>query len=303
MKCPLCEGNSIFYHHFQQNSYSFRVRRCVECDILFQEKINDSHRHLYQEAYYQADTKDIQNKKNESYSYYDERSIGQAAASVWKARVKNIRKYIKQGNFLDVGCAFGGLLSEASRHFQAVGIDISDYAVQEGNKWCKRENKNIYGIFQADLLQLPQDKIFTKNNFQVITMVEVAEHLSQPRRSLEAAYQLLSPGGLLLIQTANFEGWQAKKAGVNYHYFLPGHLIYYTATSLKKTLQEIGFRNFFEFMPADFSVLPKLVKSRASFKKITDYLKWLPIIWYHFKSKLSYKGFPLTSSYVLYAFK
>ena len=299
MKCPLCDGDSIFYHDFQQNPYRFKVRRCVECDILFQEEINEPHQHLYQEEYYKNSKTD--KKNSEIYRYHDERNVSQAASSVWKARVKNIRKYVQEGNFLDVGCAFGGLLNEASRYFQTVGIDISEYAVKEGKEWCR--DKDIYGIFQASLVELPKDKIFTEGNFQVITMVEVAEHLSQPRESLEAAYRLLSPGGLLLIQTANFEGWQAKKAGVNYHYFLPGHLIYYTAASLRKTLQEIGFKNFREFVPVDFSVFPKLVKSRASFAKISDYVKWLRIIGYHFKSKFRYKGSPLTSSYVLYAFK
>ncbi len=292
MKCPLCSGISVFYHHFLQNSHSFKVQRCKNCQSLFQEDIDDNINALYSKAYYH---------KEQEYSYQDERIIAKAASAVWRARVKNIRKYIQIGKFLDVGCAFGGFLREVSKYFQAVGLDVSNYAVQEGKKWCS--NKNIYGIFQGDLLNLPHDKIFYHKNFNVISMIEVAEHLSKPRENFKVAFELLSPGGMLIIQTANFEGWQAKKAGFNYHYFLPGHLMYYTASGLKQSLKNIGFKYFYEFIPVDFGILPKLIKSRASFQNYKDYLSWLYIISYHFISKLYFKGYPLTSSYVLYAFK
>ena len=301
MNCPLCAHSSVLYHEFVVSGICFKVRKCTLCSTLFQENLTDKKGYLYNQEYYTLET---------GYHYYDERKIFGVASSVWNARVRNIRKFILGGNFLDVGCAFGGLLHSASEFFCAVGLDVSVYAVEEAKKWNNKNpttkntpGKAIYDFFQGELLKLPKDSVFCESNFQVITMVEVAEHFSQPRESFEVAFKLLSEGGLLLIQTANFDGWQARVRGKRYHYFLPGHLVYYNAKSLKKTLREIGFRKFIEYMPVDFGLLPKLIKSQASFQSILEYFKWLKIIYYHYSSKICFRGHPLTSSYVLYAFK
>ncbi len=292
MKCPLCGGNSTYYHSFSQDDVSFNLQRCNICASLFQEDLNGDFTSFYQKGYYRGD---------QAYHYHDERDIAKYASAVWRARIKNIRKYIKKGKILDVGCAFGGFLQEASRYFESVGLDVSSYAVQEGKKW--RSKKSSYKIFQGDLLNLPNDVTFRPESFDIISMVEVAEHLSSPHDNFKVAFELLSRGGLFLIQTANFNGWQAKRAGVHYHYFLPGHLVYYTSNGLKNCLKKIGFRNFHEFIPVDFGVLPKLIKSRGYFKTYINYLSWFRIIGYHFLSKIYFRGHPLTSSYVLYAFK
>ena len=292
MKCPLCNGNSTFYHNFLRGDVSFKVRRCSICSSLFQENLNRDFSTLYQKGYY---------SKAQAYSYYDERDIAPYTSAVWRARIKSIQKYIKKGKMLDVGCAFGGFLREASRHFESVGLDVSSYAVQEGQQW--NFETSSHKIFQGDLLNLPDNSIFQAESFDVISMIEVAEHLNAPHDNFKVAFELLSLGGLLLIQTANFNGWQAKRAGVHYHYFLPGHLVYYTSNGLKNCLKNVGFKSFHEFIPVDFGVLPKLIKSRGSFKNYIDYLSWFRIIGYHFLSKVYFQGHPLTSSYVLYAFK
>ena len=301
MNCPLCSHSSVFYHKFFISGISFKVRECTHCATLFQENLDDNRDHLYGQDYYTSET---------GYHYYDERKVFKAAKEVWNARIRNIRKFIPEGNFLDVGCVFGGFLRSASGFFCATGLDISTYAVQEAKKWNKQradrqgsQRRFLYGIFKGDLLKLPEDSIFCRSNFQVITMIEVAEHFSRPRENFETAFKLLSEGGLLLVQTANFDGWQARCQGKQYHYFLPGHLVYYNAGSLKKVLKEIGFQKFIEYIPVDFGLLPKLIKSRASFRSMLDYFRWFKIFYYHYISKIRFKGHPLTSSYVLYAFK
>ena len=299
MNCPLCGKDSMPYNKFSMSNISFSVRKCLLCEAMFQADLHKNRDYLYNQEYYTSEA---------GYYYYDERKNFLAAKAVWDARIKNIRKFIPRGNFLDVGCSFGGLLHSASQFFSSVGLDVSDYAVKEAEKFKGSISKDILQkpapeIFKGDLLKLPHRSIFRDSNFQVITMIEVAEHLSKPRENFEMAFKLLSKGGLLLIQTANFNGWQAKLQGKKYHYFLPGHLIYYNSDNLKRALKEIGFKKFIEYVPADFGLLPKLVKSRASFHSILDYRRWLRIALYHYISKIRFKGHPLTSSYVLYAFK
>ncbi len=114
---------------------------------------------------------------------------------------------------------------------------------------------------------------------------------------------MLESGGVAVIQTADMEAWQSLNAGEKYHYYLPGHLSYFSEKNLTGLLLRTGFRKVKVFRPVDFPLYSKLLKSRGSFKKITDYRKWIQISLYHFMGHFKRKGKPLTSSMVIYAFK
>lgn len=138
--------------------------------------------------------------------------------------MRNIQKYVSSGNFLDIGSSFGGFLESAREEgFQVQGVEISEYA-------SRYANENGIPTFQGSLL----DAIFPNDHFSVITMVEVIEHIEEPNHFFKELTRILKPGGLLLLQTANFDGWQAKSEGSNYHYYMPGHVYYYSDTILKK---------------------------------------------------------------------
>jgi 2-polyprenyl-3-methyl-5-hydroxy-6-metoxy-1,4-benzoquinol methylase len=239
---------------------------------------------FYDEDYYTG--------KNE-YSYTDEREIRKAAKFVFDKRIKNIRKYVKSGNFLDIGTSFGGLMQSASAFFKVYGIEISKYSGK------------IAADYSAGTVHIGtiENHPFEENFFSVITMIELIEHLKNPKEVIEACYKLLQPTGLLVVQTANMEGLQAKKLKSAYNYFLPGHLSYFSKRNLIKLLKEVGFDYIKVYHPVEFGLLPKIRKSMASFKKFTDYFYIIKIIWYHAKSKLAIGNFCLTSSMVLYAVK
>lgn len=240
---------------------------------------------FYTDSYYSGSS---------SFSYIDERKQEKAAGYVWNARLDTIRKYVTSGNFLDVGCSFGGFLSCAEKKgFIPYGIELSEYS---GKYAGERFGKNIHiGTLESNS--------FSKSFFSVITMVELIEHLEDPAAALKKCYDLLKPGGMLLIQTADMNGRQAIDAGPEYHYFLPGHLSYFTAESLEKTAREAGFSRCKFFRPVDFGLLPKLRKSRYNFKKFFDYINWFKIAGYHLRGKFTKNGHPVTSSMVMYAFK
>jgi len=53
---------------------------------------------------------------------------------LWRRWVKIIHKYKEAGKLLDVGCGPGFFLAYAERHYDAHGIDISEYAVREAKQ-------------------------------------------------------------------------------------------------------------------------------------------------------------------------
>lgn len=285
--CPLCHSDRIVQHYTIMRCHPpFRTDRCMSCNFIFMnprltEAATGS---LYREGYYRGDA---------DYSYYDERDAERYSRYVWNSRVKRIRSFIRNGNLLDIGCAFGGFLKAASQHYNPFGIEISDYA----GGFAKREfGENIH-------IGTIEDHPFAEESFSAITMIEVLEHLPDPAASIRECFNLLREGGLIVIQTANMNGIQARLFNDRYAYFLPGHVSYFTKDNLRALLEKTGFREIRVFHPVEFGLLPKLLKSRYGFRSLLDYRKWLRIAAYHYLSKIRYKSFALTSAMVVYARK
>lgn len=227
------------------------------------------------------------------YSYYDERKAEKFSNYVWDSRLRALRKYVKSGNFLDIGCAFGGLLKRASKYFTPYGVDLSEYSGKHA--------KELFGdnIHIGSLNSHPFDYDF----FSVVTMIELIEHVADPVSLIKESYKLLKENGLLLLQTANMNAMQAKLLKDKYAMYMPGHLSYFTTRNLTDLLRQAGFRKIKVYYPVEFGLLPKLLKSRYRFKSAFDYIRWLRISYYHCISKIRFGNFAATSSMVVYAFK
>lgn len=285
--CPLCNSGSISPHYFiDKYKIKFNTDKCNDCGFIFMNpSINDKTiESLYSKDYFEG---------NADYSYIDEREIKKFSNYVWNKRIKVIKKYIGNGNFLDIGCSFGGLLEAASKFYTPYGIEKSRYAYTHASALF---DKNIHN-------GTIEDHPFEEKFFSAITMIELIEHLRNPIFAIEECYRLLKDKGVLIIQTANMDGRQAKKLGKDYEYFMPGHISYFSVKNLKEALLNTGFTKVKVFYPVEFGLLPKLKKSRGSFKTLKDYKTWLRISSYHIKSKIHFKNFAMTSSMVIYAFK
>jgi 2-polyprenyl-3-methyl-5-hydroxy-6-metoxy-1,4-benzoquinol methylase len=285
--CPLCGSGEIVQHYIiERYTPPFKTDRCMNCGFIFMNpRFNEAiMTSLYGEGYYRGGA---------DYTYYDERDAERYSRHVWNSRIKKIRSFIDNGNLLDIGCAFGGFLKAASPYYNPFGIEISDYA--------GRHAQSEFGekIHAGSL----EDHPFQSEFFSIITMIEVLEHLPDPVVSITECFNLLKRGGLLVIQTANMNGLQARLLKDSYAYFMPGHFSYFTKDNLKILLEKTGFREIRVFHPVEFGLLPKLLKSRYGFRSVKDYRKWLRIAAYHYLSKIRYRSFALTSSMVFYALK
>jgi 2-polyprenyl-3-methyl-5-hydroxy-6-metoxy-1,4-benzoquinol methylase len=286
-ECPLCKSG-LLNNKFNISRFNppFKIDECTECGFIFMNPQYNSKyiSEMYCENYYTGKAE---------YSYYDERDAEKYSKYVWKNRLKKIRQYSKDGNFLDIGCAFGGFLKTASEFFVPYGIEFSEYSAKQARMVF---GKNIHA---GTIGNHP----FNADFFSVITMIELIEHLSDPVSAVKECYKLLRKNGLLLIQTANMDGMQARILKDMYGYFLPGHLSYFTKRNLTKLLRQAGFEKIKVFYPVEFGLMPKLLKSRYNFCSVLDYYKWIRISYYHFISKIRFGNFAATSSMVVYAFK
>ncbi len=101
---------------------------------------------------------------------------------------------------LDVGCG-GGILSEGMARMGArvTGIDLSDKALQVARLHLLESGNQVdYRKIEVETLaeEMPQ-------SFDVVTCLEMLEHVPDPQSVISACKRLVKPGGWVFFSTLN----------------------------------------------------------------------------------------------------
>ncbi len=106
-------------------------------------------------------------------------------------------KVVSGLRLLDVGCG-GGILAEAMAERGAIvmGIDPEISVIN-----VAKEHANFNNIAVNYACSAIED--LTENHFEVITCLEMLEHVANPELIIANAKRLLAPGGYLFLSTIN----------------------------------------------------------------------------------------------------
>ena len=167
---------------------------------------------------------------------------------------------------LDVGC-YIGVFVEIAREagWQAVGLEPSAWGVAEARK---RGLEVIEGtLAEADL---------PAASFDVVTLWDVIEHLTDPLGELRQAHRVLKPGGLIVIHTMDIESLFAKLMGPKWPWLMEMHLYFFSHGTLKQMLATAGFELIRSEAQGRYLRLGYLItRVRPYSQKIAGALEWL----------------------------
>jgi len=117
-----------------------------------------------------------------------------------KRTIKILKNYKNSDAvLLDVGCSTGLTLGFIAKEFKnVIGYDIDKKAIEVAKKRFER-----MGV-KAKFILGDGEKIPLKNNsVDIVTSIEVFEHMNEPLKMLAEIHRVLKPDGILHITTAN----------------------------------------------------------------------------------------------------
>ncbi|MFI5346122.1 MAG: class I SAM-dependent methyltransferase [Elusimicrobiota bacterium] len=138
----------------------------------------------------------------------------------------------RRGLLLDIGCAAGHFLKLArERGYDVEGLEVDERFVKIA------QDGGLTGVRQGIL-----DEDFTRKNdgrYDIVSMIEVLEHVDDPLGFLRLAGRLLKPGGHLLIAVP--DNRRPTPFGRDLWDYPPHHLTRWVPSALKLALEKSGF--------------------------------------------------------------
>ncbi len=219
--CPLCR--STLGHVIQLNEF-FRVLQCVSCKLgLLDPQPNPQEvTHLYQDGNYYAET---------GPGYTDYSGQEKTLRLTFRKLIARVTNHLEKTNsVLEIGCGFGFFLDEIKDLFtEVVGTEMDPNAVQHARELGIQVNNSSLENFE------------TSQNWDLVAMIQVIEHIVDPEEAIIKMKRLLSPNGSLLLVTPDFDSplrHLLKKKWPSYK--IPEHLYYFNKESMGFLLKKCG---------------------------------------------------------------
>ena len=149
-------------------------------------------------------------------------------------RKQRIKRYVRGGSLLDIGCGRGLFIDIMRRDGWAVtGVEYSAETAEDVSK--------TYGI--PVVSGEPPAWGFQDGSFNVITMNHVLEHLHNPDKMVGECRRLLKKSGLFVCATPNIASLQASAGkGRWFHLDVPYHIHHFSEAGLVKLLEKHSLR-------------------------------------------------------------
>ena len=151
----------------------------------------------------------------------------------YAATLDRIAEYTRPpGRLLDFGAGWGFFLASAAER----GWDVSGIEPTPGHALYAREKLGL--DVRPDYLH---EDTFEHDSFDVVTSLQVFEHVDEPAAELEKLFRVLKPGGLLVIEIPSIDSPLVRLMKSRHRHFVPDHFWYFDKTTLPAFVEQGGF--------------------------------------------------------------
>lgn len=230
LPCKICNQQSTLIGAKAGNlqKRDFELFHCPACRYSFVGNPWLDYSSIYSEAYYKGQGAD----PYVDYVFELERSEQTVRNYEWNGILSVVRSLVSVSSrtkWLDFGCGNGGLV----RHVRSqAGCRIWGY--EQGWIQGRAEQTGIPFLSEAELREI-------EGTFDIVTAIEVLEHVPEPLIELKRIRSLLRAGGLFFFTTGNAQPYRSKL--LQWPYVLPEiHVSFFEPGTMNLALQKTGFR-------------------------------------------------------------
>jgi 2-polyprenyl-3-methyl-5-hydroxy-6-metoxy-1,4-benzoquinol methylase len=215
--CPLC-GSQEFSSVFDP------IKKCKVCRLCFVNPLGPYRGENETEDYFLNDYLPLHLANREN-------SLAERRSYLYAIR----RRFdvSARPRLLDVGCALGFMLQEAkAAGWDATGVETSEFAARYATEHsgCTVHTGTV------------ENAALHSDSFDVVTLMDVIEHVAEPRTLLCEIYRILRPGGVLFIVTPNFGSLFVQLYGLRAYGVWPDqHVVYFQPSTMARMLRDVGF--------------------------------------------------------------
>jgi len=201
----------------------FAFHACRDCEFLFVDPFSGFE--IYNDAYYRGAGPDPYVDYETEYRDYRRTDRALEFADLFRLATDFFSPHPPEVSltapatplrWLDFGCGAGGFLkflreqaALAGRPLDLTGHDVGSYA---------ELLKTTDGFRILDFDEVTREP---SARYDIISLIEVIEHIPEPASAIALVSRLLKPGGLLLLTTGNLDSPVARRHGIHYRYCAP----------------------------------------------------------------------------------
>ena len=208
--CPACLSDSS---RPAGEANGFELCRCRRCRTLFTARLPQAGEAKEYDEYYHAENL----------------TVPSFVAQRLEEIASGFDVHRRLNRWLDVGCGAGALMRAArSQGWEVIGTEVSPPAAE-----ALRAQDLDVRLGELETLDLPE--------VDVVSLVEVVEHVPDPRTLVSDAARLLRPGGVMYITTPHARGVSARVLRTGWSAVTPPeHLQLFSVNGLRTMIKAAG---------------------------------------------------------------